>query len=221
MTDPATDEAWARQEVIDTALRMSEAGLSPGRSGNVSRRWEDGMLITPSGVEYGDLLPGDIVVVDGDGVPADGGLNPSSEWPFHLAAYSARAEIGAIVHCHSLNATALACAHKPIPAFHYMVAVAGGSDIPLVPYATFGTKKLAQNVARGIKARNACLIANHGQITAGPTLKAALDLAFEVETLAAQYLKVLEIGKPKLLDDEEMARVLKKFQTYGRQRDRG
>jgi L-fuculose-phosphate aldolase len=102
-----------------------------------------------------------------------------------------------------------------------MVAVAGGSDIPLVPYATFGTKKLAQNVARGIKARNACLIANHGQITAGPTLKAALDLAFEVETLAAQYLKVLEIGKPKLLDDEEMARVLKKFQTYGRQRDRG
>ena len=220
MSNSNADEAWVRQEIIDTALKMGVSGLSPGRSGNVSCRWRNGMLITPSGVEYADLLPGDIVFVDADGMPETDALKPSSEWQFHLSAYGARSDIGAIVHCHSLNATALACAHKPIPAFHYMVAVAGGSDIPLVPYATFGTKRLAQNVARGLKTRNACLLANHGQIAVGQTLKAALDLAFDVETLAAQYLKVLDMGKPKLLDAKEMARVLKKFQTYGQERSR-
>ena len=217
MTNQTINETWLRQEVIDTALKMSDTGLSPGRSGNVSCRWGEGMLITPSGVEYGDILTDEIVFVDANGASDERALTPSSEWQFHLSAYRSRADIGAIVHCHSLNATALACAHKPIPAFHYMVAVAGGVDIPLMPYATFGTKKLGQHVARGLKDRNACLLANHGQIAVGPNLKAALDLATEVETLAAQYLKVLEIGRPKLLDEKEMARVLKKFQTYGQQ----
>ena len=127
-------EAKARRAVIETALAMSRSGLSPGRSGNVSCRWQDGMLITPTGMAYGDIRPRDVVLVDAKGEVADKkSRKPSSEWRFHLAAYGARPDMNAVVHTHSLHATVLACAHKPIPAFHYMVAVAGGHDIPRVP----------------------------------------------------------------------------------------
>jgi L-fuculose-phosphate aldolase len=214
-------EAKTRRAVIDTALAMSRSGLSPGRSGNVSCRFEDGMLITPTGMAYDDIRPRDIVFVDARGeMPAKKSRKPSSEWRFHLAAYRARPDMNAVVHTHSLNATALACAHKPIPAFHYMVAVAGGKDIPLVPYDTFGTKELARHVAKGLFHRNACLMANHGQIALGATLAAALELAHEVETLAEQYCRVLALGKPHILTDAEMDRVLARFKTYG-QRGQG
>ncbi len=164
-------ELKARRAVIETALAMSRSGLSPGRSGNVSCRFKDGMLITPTGMAYEDIRPRDVVFVDGKGeVPDKRARKPSSEWRFHLAAYHARPDMNAVVHTHSLNATVLACAHKPIPAFHYMVAVAGGSDIPLVAYDTFGTKELARLVAKGLLHRNACLMANHGQIALGATL---------------------------------------------------
>jgi L-fuculose-phosphate aldolase len=209
-------ESKARRAVIETALAMSRSGLSPGRSGNVSCRFGDGMLITPTGMAYEDIRPRDVVFVDAKGeVPDKKSRKPSSEWRFHLAAYQARPEMNAVVHTHSLNATVLACAHKPIPAFHYMVAVAGGSDIPVVPYDTFGTKELARHVAKGLFHRNACLMANHGQIAIGETLAAALELAHEVETLAEQYCRVLALGKPYILPDEEMARVLKRFKSYG------
>ncbi len=211
------DEARLRQEIIDTARAMAREGLSPGTSGNVSARLGEGMLITPTGMAYADLTPPDIVFVDAQGEPAPGGRKPSSEWRFHLAAYRTRADARAVVHAHSLNATALACARKPIPAFHYMVAVAGGKDIPLAGYATFGTRKLAEHVARALKKRKACLMANHGQIACGATLGGALDLAREVEALAAQYVTVLQAGKPKLLGDAEMKKVLKRFASYGQQ----
>ncbi len=217
MVEQEGDEAWIRQQVIDTALALNQDGLSQGTSGNVSARWREGMLITPSAVPYADLLPADIVFVDAAGVPAAGGMQPSSEWRFHLAAYSVRPDAAAIVHCHSCNATALACAHKAIPAFHYMVAVAGGHDIPLVPYAIFGGEQLAENVAEGLKARKACLLANHGQVACGSDLPRALALAHEVEALAAQYIKALAVGEPKLLASDEMDRVLEKFATYGQQ----
>lgn len=210
-------ETAAHQEVLDTALAMSRRGLSPGRSGNVSRRWQGGMLITPSGLPYESLSAADVVLVDGDGSVAEGQRTPSSEWRFHLAIYEARPDIGAVVHTHSMHATVLACAHRAIPAFHYMVAVAGGTDIPLVPYATFGTKRLARQVAAGLAERNACLLANHGQIAAGASCAKALDLAAEVEVLAEQYWKVLCLGKPNLLDEDEMARVLRRFVTYGQE----
>ena len=211
------DEAWVRQEIIDTALAMSGEGLSPGTSGNVSARWGEGMLITPSGIAYDDLLPEDIVYLDADGAHAKDARKPSSEWRFHRTAYEAREEAGAIVHTHSLNATALACARKPIPAFHYMVAVAGGGDIPLARYATFGTKELAATVKAALKDRKACLMANHGQIATGASLGHALTLAREVEVLAAQYLKTLALGEPHILDDGEMGRVLERFARYGQQ----
>jgi len=216
MTNEA-DERWLRQEIIDTALAMLGEGLSPGTSGNVSARLDAGFLITPTGMEYTDLIPEDIVFIDGKGVMADDASKPSSEWRFHLGAYAARESANAIVHTHSRFATALACARKPIPAFHYMVAVAGGNDIPLADYATFGTVELADAVASALNDRKACLMANHGQIACGENLGAALDLAREVEVLAAQYAAALQIDEPHILDDEEMNRVLKRFESYGQQ----
>jgi L-fuculose-phosphate aldolase len=213
---PKDVEKSARRAVIETALAMSRSGLSPGRSGNVSCRWKGGMLITPTGLGYQTLKPRDIVYVTGKGTVLDkASKKPSSEWRFHLAAYRARPDMNAVVHTHSLNATVLACAHKPIPAFHYMVAVAGGKDIPLVSYDTFGTDELAGHVAKGLAERNACLMANHGQIAIGKDLASALELAHEVEVLAAQYAKLLTIGEPHILPDEEMARVLERFKSYG------
>jgi L-fuculose-phosphate aldolase len=209
-------ETALREAIIATALEMSRSGLSPGRSGNVSCRFEDGMLITPSGQRYDDIAPDDIVFVAGDGRVSGGQLKPSSEWQFHLAAYGARPDRSALVHTHSLHATVLACAHKAIPAFHYMVAIAGGDDIPCVPYATFGTDALAAHVADGLKNRDACLMANHGMVALGTSLPHALELAREVEILAEQYYKVLTVGAVHALDDAEMRAVAERFKDYGR-----
>ena len=212
-------EKALRRAVLDTAVEMSRAGLSPGRSGNVSARFGSGMLITPSGMAYGALQPSDVVFVDGDGAVLGEQRKPSSEWRFHLFAYDARPDRHAIVHTHSMHATILACVKKPIPAFHYMVAVAGGRDIPVVPYATFGTDELGIHVAQGLKERDAVLMASHGQIAIGETLSSALELAFEVETLAEQYYKVLLLAGAKLnadiLSDKAMAEMVEKFKTYG------
>jgi L-fuculose-phosphate aldolase len=209
-------EKALRKAVLETARSMSRSGLSPGRSGNVSARVADGMLVTPSGIAYDQMEAADIVHVCADGSLPPGQRRPSTEWHFHLAAYRARPDMNALVHTHSLNATVLACAGKPIPAFHYMVAVAGGTDIPIVPYATFGTEELAGHVARGLADRKACLMAHHGQVAMGASLSAALELAHEVEVLAEQYLKVLTLGPVACLSDAEMALVLEKFKTYGR-----
>lgn len=214
-TPSKAEENAARKAVIAVALQMSRTGLSPGRSGNVSCRWRDGMLITPTGMAYEELKPSDIAYVAGNGASGPKGRKPSSEWRFHLSAYHARPDMGAVVHTHSLHATVLACAHKAIPAFHYMIAVAGGTDIPIIPYAPFGTEELAQLVGDGLAQRTALLMANHGQIALGKNLAAALELAQEVEVLAEQYYKVLTLGKPKLLGDEAMADVLERFKGYG------
>lgn len=213
-------ERSARAEVLETALAMSRRGLSPGRSGNVSRRWAEGMLITPSGMAYEEIGPDDVVYVAGDGSVQPGSRKPSSEWHFHLAAYDARPDMHAVVHTHSMHAVVLACAHKPIPAFHYMVAIAGADVIPCVPYATFGTAELARHVAGGLRRANACLMANHGQIAIAATPAAALELAAEVEILAEQYYKVLTIGRAHLLDGAEMADVLQRFKSYGQKAQR-
>lgn len=209
--------AWLAQQVADTARDMSARGLSPQKSGNVSVRTDSGMLITPSGMAYDDILPGDIAHVSMSGGRLAGDRKPSTETPLHLAIYRARADAAAIVHCHSMAATALACAGRPIPAFHYMVAVAGGAAIECAEYATFGSDALAGNVVSALDGRRACLMAHHGQVAIGDSLEGALDLASEVETLARQYIDVLSLGEVKLLDEAEMQRVLEKFRTYGRQ----
>ncbi|MGI9372197.1 MAG: class II aldolase/adducin family protein [Hyphomicrobiales bacterium] len=209
------DESDLRQHLINIACDMSAAGLSPGRSGNVSVRHEEGMLITPSGLEYEGLKRRDIVFVGLDRTKREGERKASSETPLHLAIYDARPETQAIVHCHSPAATALSCARRPIPAYHYMVAVAGGKQIPLSPYATFGTQELADNVAATLDDVDACLMANHGQIAIGSALERALFVAKEVENLARQYIDVMKVGEPVILDDQEMDTVLKKFSSYG------
>lgn len=214
-----TSEASLRKAVVMAARTMSARGLSPGRSGNVSVRWRDGMLITPTALAYDAVKADDIVFVADDGTWSKSVRAPSSEWRFHQAAYRQRPDRHGVVHTHSLHATALACAHKHIPAFHYMVAVAGGRDIPCVPYATFGTDDLARHVAQGLSERDACLMANHGQIAIGPSLEAALELAFEVETLAAQYVTVLGLGAVHILSDEEMSDMVERFKSYGKNRD--
>lgn len=220
--EPVDELAAAkRRAIVDTGRWLASRNLSPGRSGNVSVRHADGMLITPSGMSAEETEPSDIVFVAADGSVPPRQRKPSSEWQFHLSAYAARPDRNAVVHAHSLHATVLACARKSIPAFHYMVAVAGGDDIPLVPYATFGTSELARAVAEGLARRDACLMANHGQIAVGATLEAARELACEVETLAEQYTRVLAIGSVHILDSDEMARVLARFSTYGQNAQAG
>jgi L-fuculose-phosphate aldolase len=213
---PRRDRAL-REAIVAAARRMQAQGLSPGRSGNISVRWKDGMLITASGIRPEEMEPDpDVVFVDRMGAWAAAQKAPSSEWPFHRAIYEARPDAGSVVHCHSRFATALACLHLPIPAFHYMVAKAGAAEIPLAPYATYGTAELAAHAAAAVKSCDACLLANHGQIAIGPSLDDALELAGEVEALAAQYVAARAIAAPVLLPAGEMARVAAKFKTYGK-----
>ncbi|HEY8566220.1 MAG TPA: class II aldolase/adducin family protein [Beijerinckiaceae bacterium] len=210
------EERDAAGRVLAAARAMSAKGLSPGRSGNVSERVARGFVVTPSGLAYDAIGPDDLVVLSLEGAVLDGARKPSSEAPFHAAIYRARPEIQAIVHTHSPQATALSCARRPIPAFHYMVAMAGGHAIPCADYATFGTDALAESAVRALDGVRATLLANHGVIALGRTPDAALALAEEVENLARQYLALLASGlTPVVLDEAEMGRVVERFRHYG------
>lgn len=217
----AEDTQELRQDIIDACLKMNALGINQGSAGNIGVRVDGGLLITPSGMPYDTLTPDDIVFMAADGSVPPGQKTPSSEWRFHLDILNARADAGAVVHTHAMFATTLACLHREIPAFHYMVAVAGGDSIRCAPYATFGTQALSDHALDALKDRRACLLANHGMIALGVTLPKALTLAVEVETLAAQYWRALQAGEPVLLPADEMQRVLAKFQTYGAQPDEG
>lgn len=210
------DTEALRAEIIETARTLPKLGLTKGTSGNVSARTEDGFLITPSGTPYDELTEEKIVAVDMQGCYR-GDILPSSEWRMHLDFYLAKSGCGAVVHCHSPRATALACHRKGIPAFHYMVALAGGDRIDCSRYESFGTRALSEAMIDALGDRNACLLANHGQIAGGATLKKALSVAEGVEDLADQYLSALTIGQPVVLDAAEMADILTKFKTYGKQ----
>ncbi|MGV6987983.1 L-fuculose-phosphate aldolase [Testudinibacter sp. P80/BLE/0925] len=203
------------REIIDTCLEMTRLGLNQGTAGNVSVRYNGGMLITPTGTPYELLTEDSIVFVDADG-HYDAGKLPSSEWRFHHAVYQARPDLNAVVHNHSLNCSAVSILGKDIPAIHYMIAVGGTNRIPCVPYATFGTPKLAEYVQDGIKQSKAILLQHHGLIAAEKNLKKALWLAHEVEVLATWYLRLLAISdNVPVLPDEEIEVVLGKFSTYG------
>lgn len=211
------NETAARAAIVATAQTMERAGLAPNRSGNVSCRFDGGLLITPSGVPYAEMCAADIVALNLASVVRSGTRTPSSESPFHTAIYRTRPDAEAIVHTHSPQATALACARRGIPAFHYMIALAGGPGIRCAEYATFGTQALAENALRGLEGRQAVLLANHGVIAIGATLEAAYEVACEVENLAGQYLQMLAAGlEPVILDDDEMQRVMAQFARYGR-----
>lgn len=209
------DESALRVRLAQVMKAMDERGLNRGTSGNVSARCGGAMLVTPSGVPASQLTPEQMVLVQPDGSTAAGALKPSSEWRMHQGLLDRRPDINAVVHCHSRHATILACAGRPIPAVHYMVAVSGGTSVPVAPYATFGSSELAQTVVEALDGRYAALMANHGQIVVAPTLDFALAIAEEIEEQAAVYWGTLAIGGPTLLAEDEMHTILQRFKSYG------
>ena len=207
-----------RKKVIETCLKMNAEGINQGTSGNVSVRTDEGFLITASGVPYQRMRPEHVVEMDLDG-GYRGHYLPSTEWRMHMDIFRHRPEAGAIVHTHSIHATALACLRKDIPPFHYMIGVGGGTTIRCSDYAEFGTQELSDTMLKALEDRTACLLANHGQIAFGPNLDKALWLAGEVETISHQYWAALQAGKPVILGEAQMTTVLARFKTYGKQPD--
>ena len=203
------------QDIINVCLKMNRTGLNQGTAGNVSARYRDGMLITPTGIEYEVLGVEHIVFVDSRGNFEDDKI-PSSEWAFHLACYTARKDCHAVVHNHAINATAVSILNRPIPAIHYMVAASEAKEIPCVPYATFGSPKLAEYVAGGIKKSKSILLQHHGMIATGENLSKALWLAKETEVMSELLLKCLSFREDvPVLPNDEMDHVLEKFKSYG------
>ena len=205
-----------RFEVIQYAKMLNSKKLSTLRSGNISVRYKDGFLITPSGAKYSSSKKKDIVFVSLKGIFDKKKGIPSSEWRFHQDIYLNKKKANAIVHAHSSCATAISTHRKSIPAFHYMVTMAGGNDIKCAKYATYGTRELSKNILKALKNRLACLIGNHGQIAFSENLSKAFELAEEVENLSHQYITALKIGKPKILSFKEMKKVLEKAKNYKR-----
>jgi L-fuculose-phosphate aldolase len=212
-----TDATAARAALVAALARLDALGMNRGSTGNLSLRWalhgRPGMLITPTGMGAG-LRADDLVWLGADGERIGRWL-PSSEWPFHQALYAQRPGLNAVVHTHSVHATALACLGRRLPAFHYMVALAGGDDVPCTPYHVFGSEALSRAVAEAMATRDACLMAHHGLVAAGVTLSGAMKLAVEIESLCETYLKALAVAEPPLLDAAQMAAVIEQFRHYG------
>ena len=203
-----------KAEIIKYSKLLNSRKLSALRSGNISVRYNDGFLITPSGKKYSSLKIKDIIYVSLEGKFDKKKGIPSSEWQFHQDIYKNKLEAKAIVHAHSTNATAVSTHKRRIPPFHYMVAMAGGHDIKCAKYATYGTRELSKNILKALKGRKACLISNHGQIAFEGNLSKAFELAEEVENISLQYITSLKLGKPKILSLKEMKKVLLKAKNY-------
>jgi L-fuculose-phosphate aldolase len=223
MSEPLPSDATLRDSAaaaVSAMQRMDALGMNRGSTGNLSLRHGEGMLITPTGMGADDLRADDMVWRGWDGT-LRGAWEPSSEWHFHQAIYLARPDLNAIVHTHSVHAATLACLRRPLPSFHYMVAVAGGDDVPCVPYHLFGTVALSAAVATAFADRDACLMANHGLVAAGATLARAMKVLQEIEALCEVYLKALAVGEPALLTHGQMEEVIAKFRGYGKAARRG
>ena len=206
------------KEIVIFAQKLNITNLSPLRSGNISVRANnkgiEGFYITPSGVKYETLKENDIVFVNKNGDYDEKGLKPSSEWRFHKDIYLKRHEANAIVHAHSPHATAVSAHNKDIPAFHYMIALAGGNNIKCAKYATFGSQELSDNILKALENRKGCLMTNHGQVTFGENLNSAFELAEELENICHQYINTIKLGKPKILSSNEMDIILEKIKNY-------
>ncbi|AGI69585.1 L-fuculose phosphate aldolase FucA [Octadecabacter antarcticus 307] len=210
----AQDTTATRQSIIDGCLWMEQAGLNQGTSGNISVRVDGGLLITPSAVPYASMTPAMICKIPLEGAPASGQY-PSTEWQFHQSVLQARGDVGAVVHAHPANATAIAIQRRSIPAVHYMVAAFGGTDVPCTGYALFGSDALSVMIADAVRARHGCLLANHGALTVGDTLDRALWRMQELENLSRVMLLAEQSGTPVILSDADIADTLASFQGYG------
>ncbi|TCO74124.1 class II aldolase/adducin family protein [Rhodovulum euryhalinum] len=210
-----------RQAIIDQCRFMNGCGLNQGTSGNISARFEDRMLITPSATPYDRMTPEMIAAMpfDADYGTWEGPLKPSTEWRFHFDILKARTDMGAVVHAHPTHCTALAIARKEIPACHYMIAAFGGTNVRCAPYARYGTAELSVLAIEALHGRTACLLANHGSIALGEDLDKAMWRAVELEALARQYYLSLCIGGPVLLSDAQIAEAMQGFSSYGVQDD--
>jgi len=204
-----------RAHAVAALRRLDALGMNRGSTGNLSLRHGAGMLITPTGMGADELRPADLVWLGWDGTRR-GDWQPSSEWHFHQAIYEVRPDLHAVVHCHSVHATAQACLRRDLPAFHYMVAVAGGDSVRCVPYHLFGTEALSEAVAQAMQDRDACLMANHGLVAAGATLAQAMKVALEIESLCQTYLTALAVAEPARLSGAEMTAVIERFRCYGK-----
>ncbi len=213
--NPNPGELALRQTMVAAARQLSAQGLNRGATGNIGVRCGAAFLVTPSGVPAEDLSPGAMVSMDFSGA-ATGPGKPSSEWRFHRDILAVRPEIGAVVHTHARFATSLACLQREVPAFHYMIAVAGGDSIHCTPYAIFGSQELSSLALQALQDRKACLLGNHGMIALGVDLADALAVAVEVESLCEQYWTALQLGQPNILSSSQMNAVLEKFKGYGR-----
>ncbi len=218
----AVNEIAMRQQLLQVTQKLSAIGLNRGSSGNVSVREGDGFLVTPSGIAAEVMTADDMVWMNFAGHSVDSapcvstGLNkPSSEWRFHHDIYQARPEVNAVIHTHSMFATTLSTLRRDVPAFHYMIALAGGDSIRCAPYALFGSQALSNNALTALHNRKACLLANHGMIAIAENLAKALAITIEVETLCEQYLRALQVGEPFILSSQEMNEVLAQFKDYG------
>lgn len=205
-----------RQSLIDASIDAEIQRINVGTTGNMSVRTDGGMFITPSGIPPRELAPDMIVAMDLDG-HWSGNVKPSSEWALHSAIYKARPEIRAVVHAHPDHCVALSCARLGLPAFHYMIAGFGGDDVRCSRYATFGSADLADATVEAMEGRTACLLANHGMVTAGSGLQEAYGRALKLETLARQYMLCRSFAEPVLLNDNELVDVKQRYKTYGRQ----
>ena len=208
-----------RENLLSIAQKLIETGLNKGTAGNASVRLKengsDGFLVTPSGMAVEDMSAASMVQMQFDGSYEQGKI-PSSEWRFHRDILASRADINAVIHTHSMFATTLACLHKDIPPFHYMIAVVGGDTIRCAPYALFGSQALSDNALAALIDRKACLLANHGMIALGRDLDDALAVTVEVENLCEQYWRALQLGEPHILSETEMRDVFQQFKGYGK-----
>jgi L-fuculose-phosphate aldolase len=209
-----------QNQLLKITQKLAELGLNKGTSGNCSVRFENGFLVTPSGMNVEDMVSASMVQMHLNGNDEHGSFEPnkipSSEWRFHRDILQSRPEINAIIHTHSMFATTLACLHKDIPPFHYMIAVTGGDTIRCAPYALFGSQQLSDNALQALVDRKACLLANHGMIALGYDLDDALAVTIEVENLCEQYWSALQLGEPHILSEAEMREVFQQFKGYGK-----
>ncbi|WP_299191590.1 class II aldolase/adducin family protein [uncultured Litoreibacter sp.] len=208
------EEHDKRQAIIDHCLKLNNSGLNQGTSGNVSIRHGDGLLISPTSTPYADLTPDKIAYVHMDG-RAEGPIAPSSEWRFHRDVLAARSDVGAIVHAHPTYCTILAIHGREIPPIHYMIAIFGGPNIRVAPYAIFGSQELSDHAVTALEGRHACLLDHHGSIAVGTSIEQAFWRAEELETLARQYHGALLLGEPPLLTEQQIEDVMNKIAGYG------
>ena len=205
-----------REQVIEYSLKLLSEGLTNGTAGNVSifNREKGLVAISPTGVNYSELTPEMISVVDLNGELIEG-LKPSSELEMHMILYRNREDVNAVIHTHPVYTTVLACLREDLPAIDYMIAVTGATKVRCAEYASYGTKELAENAYKSMGSSLAVILANHGLTTAGKDIANAFNITVQVEYISNLYIKARNIGEPIILPDNEMNSMLERFKTYG------